>query len=198
METQTSIPTANAARQTPLQALAGAASRLDAAAWLAMLCIGMGWFFIDTLIVTVGPLHHSVRFYEFAAIVESPARLFVMDGSHPLQALIFGLVCWVVLLSPLVPYIWEIRLAWLANVAPLGLIAICGTLLYVKTSGDAFAVPENSDAFSSNLIHLANDLINRGGAIAARHVSVAAGGYLATIGSAFLAIRGVIRYRAPA
>lgn len=38
--------------------------KLDTASLTALFCIFLGWFFIDTLTVTLGLLRHGVRFYE--------------------------------------------------------------------------------------------------------------------------------------
>jgi hypothetical protein len=100
---------------------------------------------------------------------------------------IFGLVCGAVLLTPLAPFLWKERSAWLAYLAPL--------VLYARTSGEIFATSNHPGSVSNDVLRFANDLIHRGGDLAARRVSVAAGGYLAFIGSCLLAWRGIRGYR---
>ena len=170
--------------------------RLDAASALAMICIFMGWFVLDTLRVTVGPLIHRVRFYDMAAIISNPVQVFAgIDGAHAYYAVPFGLLCLAAILGPLLPRIWRNRTAWLASLTPLSLIMFCALLLVVRASGDFLSTTNDQGVVASGVLRLANGLLRRGGDIATRRLSIAAGAYLALIGSAFLAVRGVQRYR---
>ncbi len=175
-----------------------AASRLDALTWLALTCILMGWFFLDTLAVAVGPVKHTVRFYELAALIDSPIQLLVgIDRSHVLEVIALALMCIGALCTPLAPYLSNARSAWLACVAPLALMVVCGMWLYARTSGDLFATPATAGTLASDVFRLANDLLHRGSEPVARRVTIGAGSYLALAGSLFLAYRGIRRYREP-
>jgi hypothetical protein len=186
----------------PLRDVAGsvarAARQLDAAVWLALICVAAGWFFLDTLVVTAGPVRHGVPFYDLATVIRDPAQLFVGGRAPRLAGLVLGLVCLGALLSPLAPYLRNVRAAWLAYLTPLALLLACGALLYVRTSGDFLATPQDADSLTSGLLQLANGLIHKGSAAVSRRVSVGAGAYLALVGSLFLAARGIQRLRAPA
>jgi hypothetical protein len=174
-----------------------AAGRLDALTWLALICIVIGWFLLDTLVVTAGPARHAVRFYEIAALIHNPMQLFVgIQGSHVLEVIVFALVCVAALATPLAPYLRNARAAWLAYLVPLLLMLVCGAWLYARTSGDFVDTPADAGALASDVLRFANDLLHRGSAPIVRHVSVGAGSYLALIGCLFLAFNGMRHYRA--
>ena len=178
-------------------ALVRTLSQLDAASWLAMLCIFMGWFVTDTLVVTLGPLQHSFRFYDMAAIAANPIQLVSgIDRAHAYVGIVFGLLCLAAVFAPLAPIIWSRRAAWLANTIPLALIAGCAVLIAARSPGDYFNTPPHASLLGTDLIRFANDVVNQGATLVTKRISLGAGAYLAVIGSAFLAMRGVRRYRA--
>jgi Fe2+ transport system protein B len=155
-----------------------ALATLEVSSRLAVAGILIGWFFIDYLVVSLGSLHHGVRFFDMSAMIADPVRLFLgVDSS--MQPLLFSFLCLACLAAPLtVPQLIKNRFAWLAYLAPLALIVLCAALLYSRTSAEFFA----------------DDSARHGGGLAAQHVSLGAGGYLALIGSLFLGIRGVRRF----
>jgi hypothetical protein len=104
-------------------------------------------------------------------------------------------VCFVCLLAPLLPHLRRGRANWLAYLAPLILIVICGSLLYSRTSSEFFAAQSNAGHAGGNLIRFANDLMRRGSGLVTRHISVGIGGYLALVASIVLALRGVRHFR---
>jgi len=110
---------------------------------VVLAAVGMtfaGWFLLDTLRVVWGPMDHRIAFYEVAAVIGSPVRLFTgLEGNHPPVTVLFMLLCGATLFAPLSPYLSRHRFAWLAGTAPLALMVGCAVLLYVRTSGDVFA-----------------------------------------------------------
>jgi len=174
-----------------------AARRVDAVTWLALSCVLAGWFLLDSLVVTAGPLQQSIRFYGLAALISNPLQLFSgIDAAHRSEVIVFALVCSVVLCAPLVPHAVALREAWLAYLAPLALMVACGVFLYVQTSGDFLAQPADNRGVAADVVHLANKILRRGSEPIARRVGVGAGAYLALAGSLLLAWRGISRYRA--
>jgi hypothetical protein len=171
-----------------------AIAELDTSTKLAMVCIVFGWFFMNTLVVSLGSLQHGVRFFDVGAVIADPTRLFFgVDTSF--QRIFFGLICIVGVLAPLAPHMVRKRSAWLAYLAPLALLVVCGVILYSRTSGDFFTAPSDANAINGGLMRFANDLVRKGSGLVSRHVSVGAGGYLALIGSVVLALQGVRRFR---
>jgi len=196
MQTNTSRP--SGAPGTPAAWLiwVQAARRVDGRTWLAMACIIAGWFFLDTLSVTAGPIRQSVRFYDLAALISNPLQLFSgIDAAHRWQVIGFALLCILVLLAPLVPQAMSRREAWLANLAPLAFMVACGTFLYIQTSGDFITQPADDSGVASDVVRFANKVLRRGSEPIARHVAVGAGIYVALAGSVFLAWRGISRFR---
>jgi hypothetical protein len=160
----------------------------------AMLCLLIGWFFLDTLVVSLGSLRHGVRFFDISSAIADPTRIFFgVEGS--MQRILFGLVCVACLLSPLLPQWRPSRGAWLASLAPLALMVICGALLYSKTSAEFFSTPADANSLGSSVARLANDLVHRGSGLVAKHVSIGAGGYLGFAGSLLAAVQGLRQFR---
>jgi hypothetical protein len=183
---------------TPTQPMLGRVWRavwaLDASSKIAIACLIVGWFFISTLVVSFGSLQHGVRFFDMSAVIADPTRLFFgIDGS--VQRVLFGLICIGCLAAPLLPQIVNRRAAWCGYLAPLVLMVLCGAVLFSKTSGEFFSTPSNAGTVTGSFIRFANDLVNRGGGLVAKHISVGAGGYLALAASVFLAVHGLRRFR---
>ena len=101
--------------------------KLDAAAIVALVSIFFGWFLIDTLVVTFGSLRHGVRFYDFAAVIADPSRMF-FGMQATARTHVFGALCLVCLLLPVARCICvkSARWLWFAHCAPLLLMLICG------------------------------------------------------------------------
>ena len=183
-----------AAGPSPFASLTRAASELDPVSRFALLCIFFGWFLLDTLLVSLGSLQHGVRFFDISSVIADPTRLFFgIQGFG--RRIVFGVVCVLCLLAPLLPHLRRGRANWLGYLAPLVLMTICGVLLYSRTSSELFATPSDAGRAGSSLIHFANDLLHRGSGLVARHVSVGIGGYTAFIASMVLALRGFRRFQ---
>jgi hypothetical protein len=192
MDTPSNLQSAD--RPTLLSNLTRAAAQLETASKFAILCIFFGWFLVDTFVVTLGSLQHGVRFFELSAVIADPSRLFLgIQGSF--HRILFGLVCILCLLAPLLPHLRRARANWLAYLAPLILMVLCGALLYSRTSGELIAASGDAGRAGGNWIRLANDLVRHGSGLVTRHISVAVGGYLALIASMVLALRGARRFR---
>jgi hypothetical protein len=175
-----------------------AVGRLDPLTWLALVCIVAGWFFFDTLVASAGPWRRAVHFYELAAIIANPVRLFFGIDRSQLPAVIgFTVLCLAVLCLPLAPFLSRVREAWLAYLVPLALMLVCGAWLYARTSGDFFNTAADTGTLTSDVVRFANDLFHRASQPVARRVSIGAGSYVAFIGCVFLAWYGVRRYRQP-
>lgn len=173
--------------------LSRAASRIDGLSLLALLALFVGWFFMNTLVASLGSLQQGLRFFDISAAIADPTRIFFgVEGS--LRRVLFGALCIACLLAPLVPHWRSHRLAWAAYLAPLILMTFCGVVLYAKSSGDFFPPPTNAGSLSTSVLSFANDLVNRGTGLISKHVSVGAGGYLAFLGALVLAVQGTRRF----
>jgi hypothetical protein len=172
--------------------LASALVKVDGATWAAVGLTFAGWFLLDTLRVVWGPMDHRIAFYDVAAVIGSPVRLFTgLEGSHPPATVLFMLLCGATLFAPVSPCLLRHRFAWLAGTAPLALMVGCAVLLYVRTSGDVFAARGIGDTIGNDLRHLASHLIGNASARASSHVTLASGGYLALLSSLYLAARAI-------
>jgi hypothetical protein len=171
-----------------------AAGELDLASKLAIVCILFSWFLIETLVVTWGSLQHNVRFFELSSVIADPTRMFFRIRIS-LQEILFGLLCVLCLLAPLLPHYWSARPAFFGYFAPLALMAVCAILLYAKTSAAFLAPPKDANLLNGNFIRFANNLVQHGADMLARHISVGVGGYTALLACMVLAMQGARRYR---
>jgi len=174
-----------------------APAQVDAVAVAATVFVLIGWFAMSSFVTEFGGLRQSFHFYQVWALVQNPAHLLTgLVDADRLRVVIFALVCIAAPMSVLVPYRFPQKAAWLAYVAPLVLMAVCGTLLYTKASADYVPDDGRYGALGSQLIHWANSAANSMGRAVARHISVGLGAYVSFIASAFLAVRGVLKFRA--
>jgi hypothetical protein len=187
------MPRSAETRKGMLARIVIAAGELDAPSRFAIISVFFAWFFIDTLEVSVGSIKHGVRFYDAAAVIADPTRMFFsIDATF--GVVLFALGCVLCLLGPLAPHLWRNRLAWLASLLPLLLILVCGLMLYSKTSGEILATPADAGALRGSVLNLANKILQRGSDLVSRHVAVGAGGYVALLGSLVLAYQGLRRF----
>jgi hypothetical protein len=170
-----------------------AAASMDLRAKFAVVCVFFAWFFLDTLVVSVGSIKHGVRFFDAGAVIADPTRMFFSIDTT-FGVILFAALCLVCLLAPLAPHLWRNRAAWIGYIAPLALIVVCGLLLYSKTSGDILATPADASGLKSSVMSFANKILQRGSDVVSRHVAVGAGGYVAFLGSLVLAYIGVHRF----
>ncbi len=161
---------------------------------LAVVCVLFGWFFTNTLIVSLGSIEHGVRFFDMGAVIADPLRLF-FGVETTFQQIFFGLICLGCILAPLAPQLVKDRWAWLCYGAPFLLIVFCGVVLYWRTSGELFATPSDATSVAGSLLHLANDLAHRGSDLVSRHIAIGGGAYLALIGSLVLVVQGLRGFR---
>jgi hypothetical protein len=169
--------------------------QLETAAKFALLCIFLGWFMTDALVVTLGSLHHGVRFFDVSAVIADPTRLF-FGIRAPYQRIFFSLLCILCLGAPALPYLRRERVAWLGYLAPLILMLICAALLYSRASNEFFGTSNEASAVGGDLMRFANKFAHQGSSSVARHISIGVGGYLAFVASVVLALRGLRHYRA--
>src|SRR5579871_7039467 len=65
---------------------------VDVTIWVAMGAVVVGWFGMNTLVVTFGPVQHNAHFYDLAVVMLNPRRLvFGWDPSPTLGTLAFSL-----------------------------------------------------------------------------------------------------------
>jgi hypothetical protein len=170
--------------------------RVDARTWIAMACIAAGWFGLNTLEATFGPLQHVAHFYDLPAIMTDPRWLIRgVSASHNFGTVVFGSLCVLVILAPVVPRLGYPRTAWL-GLLPLALMLLCGIVLYVKSSATHIEAGDGAGKVGEYLARWANGAVSWTGDVVSRHIAIGAGGYLAFIASGWLAAQGALELRA--
>jgi len=187
------MPSSSQQQKGRVARIISAAAALDGISKFAIVCVFFAWFFLDTLVVSVGSLKHGVRFFDAGAVIADPTRMFFsIDTSF--GVLLFALLCCLCLIAPLAPHLWRNRVAWVGYLVPLALIVVCGLLLYSKTSGEILATPSDAGGLRSSVMSLANKILQRGSDLVSRHIAVGAGGYVALFGSLVLGYQGFRRF----
>jgi hypothetical protein len=173
--------------------------QVDRQTWIAVICLVVGWFFMATVVTTVGPVKQKYHFFDMLTVMLNPSwLLYGMGSSHPLEAIAFGLLNLGVLILPIVPFIVKKRSAWLLCVAPLVLMVLCGFELYARTSGPYFEATQRAGSFAQALVHFGNKVALGVGNVAARHITVGLGAYISLLAGIFLAVKGLRAFRAGA
>jgi hypothetical protein len=170
--------------------------QVDRQTWIALLCLVVGWFFLATVVTTLGPIKEKYHFFDMMTVMLNPSwLLYGMGSSHPVEAVVFGLLDVAVLVLPIVPFVTRKRSAWLLSVAPLILMLLCGVELYEKTAGPYFEATERAGSFAQALVHFGNSVAVGAGNAVARHISIGLGAYLALGSSLYLAVKGLRAFR---
>ncbi len=156
-----------------------------------MACIVVGWFGLDTLIATFGPVRHSAHFYDLPAILLDPRRLlFGPDVGFSAGSFAFGLLSLAMIVLSVLPRLGVPRARWLLILAPLLWMTLCGIVLYVKASSAHISAPEQMGRMGGYLASWANGAMRWTGDVAARHITIGPGAYLAFAASCWLALKG--------
>jgi hypothetical protein len=172
--------------------------KIDGTTWAALICVAIGWFWMNTLVATFGPIQHVAHFYDLAAILKDPIRLLTGVGdARSLGTAVFSIVCLMVLAAPLLPRLGYPHMPRLLGAAPLLLMLLCSTVLYVKSSS-AHIEADSMGRIGGYLARWANGASAWTGDVVARHISVGPGGYLSFIASGVLAAKGLIEPRGTA
>ena len=169
-------------------------SRIDAGSKIAIVCIFLSWFFLDTLVATLGSLQHGVRFFDMSAVIADPSRMFFGFGGWAHRAG-FGLLCVACLGAPVLPHLRHGKALWLTYMAPLVLMGICAALLFWRSAGQFVAAPTDTSQIAGSVAQFANDLVHHNSTLMMRHVSIGVGGYLGLVASLVLALRGARHFR---
>jgi len=183
--------------EVPLEAETQVDEPRELPEWLnlaALVLIFVGWFLLNTLTTTIGSIGLEFQFFDMAAIIDQPGRLFTGIGSSTsLLTIPFGVVCLAALAATLAPYVSGSRIARLARLAPVLLMLICGGILYHETSQDTFTAAQNAGDVTNALINLANVMARHSVGVAARHIGIGAGAWVAAVGALYLAYTGLRR-----
>jgi hypothetical protein len=173
--------------------------QVDRQTWIAVLALIVGWFFSATLVTSLGSIKQKYHFFDMLTVMLNPPWLiYGMGSSHVGDSILFGVLCTLVLVGPIVPFAVKKRSAWLLCVAPLILMLAVGFELYAKTSGPYFEATQRAGSFAHALVRWGNAIAQGTGNLVARHISVGFGAYLSLAASLYLAAKGLRTFRAGA
>ncbi len=172
---------------------------IDATGLVTLLVLIWGWFGMTTLVTQFGELQLRFHFYQLWSVLDDPSRLLTGTGdSDTAASVLFGAVCLLAVLAVFLPYRVPRRSAWLASLAPLALMLVCGVLLHQRTAGGVFVDTAPQGSLGSAAIAFANQLTGRLTQAVATHIRLGPGAYVAFAASVVLAWRGLVQYRTQA
>jgi hypothetical protein len=127
------------------------------------------------------------HFFDLAALIARPSRL--LTGIHRGDALTipFGVLCLAALAATLAPRFTRHPIARFGPCAPLGLMLLCGVVLYSVTSGDTFTAAPGASSITNALTRFGNTLVGHASTVAASHIATGLGVWLAFPAAAYLA-----------
>jgi hypothetical protein len=160
--------------------------------WVSVAAVFVGWFPCDALTTTAGALRLHFHFFDLASLIARPARL--LTGIHRGNALTipFGMLCMAALAATFAPRFVRHPIARFGPCAPLGLMLLCGVVLYGVTSGDTFTAAPGAGSVTKSLARLGNTLAGHASAVAARHITIGLGVWLSLPAALYLA-HGALR-----
>jgi hypothetical protein len=155
--------------------------------WASLAAVFVGWFPCDTLTTTAGGLRLHFHFFDLASLIAQPARL--LTGIHRGDALTipFGVLCLAALAATLAPRFVGHPIARFGPCAPLGLMLLCGVVLYSVTSGDTFTAAPGASSVTNALTRFGNTLVGHASTVAARHIAIGLGVWLSLPAAVYLA-----------
>jgi hypothetical protein len=177
------------------------ARHLDPIVAAAVACVVAGWFWMNICVTSVGRLQLGFRFYDMWQLIERPALLLTgLGDGYSGKRIGFGALCLLVALAPLSVYFRPAggrpsrfgpsMSTWMASLAPLALMVLCGALLYYRTSPDYFAADPRAGDLGREFIRFANQVAGKVVGGIARHVAPGAGAYVSLVASLVIAARG--------
>jgi hypothetical protein len=172
--------------------------RPDVLALVCLALIALGWFAMNTLVVSFGPFTHITQFYEMGVVLAHPVTLFVGVGdSHELTLTCFTMLAlatlFTVMTTSLVSVPRSVRLlGWL----PLALMLVCFAILYFGGPSPQIDAAAPDSSVHDYLVRMAGHLTQHLQNAMTAHISLGAGGALSLLASAALGIRTTLRYLA--
>lgn len=168
-------------------------TKIDGATGISVAGLLLGWFVLNTLVASFGPIQHVAHFYDLPLILRDPKRLLTgVEDVGTVSKLVFAAVCVAVGLAPLLARLGNVRAPQLLSAAPFLLILVCGIVLYVRSSTAHIEAPETMGRIGGLIARWANGAMTWSGDVVARHITIGPGGYLSFVASAYLAVRGVV------
>jgi hypothetical protein len=155
--------------------------------WVSLAAVFIGWFPCDTLTTSAGALRLHFHFFDLASLIARPARL--LTGIHRGDALTipFGVLCLAAIAATLAPRFVRHPIARFGPCVPLGLMLLCGVLLYSVTSGDTFTATPGASSVANALARFGNTLVGHASTVAARHIGIGLGVWLSLPAAVHLA-----------
>lgn len=167
-------------------------ARVDGATWLALACTALGWFGLNTLVASFGPIRHTAHFFDLPAAIADPLWLLRgLSAAHGFGTAVFVIICLLFLAAAAAAFARSAgaRAPW-GSFAPLTLMLLCSIVFYIKASATHIEPGTGMGPVGGWIAHAANGAIAWTGDVVARHVTVGGGGYLSFAASGWLAWRG--------
>ncbi|SDE39941.1 hypothetical protein [Paraburkholderia lycopersici] len=159
----------------------------------AIALLALGWFAFDTISIRITSVSSiGLTFYDMLRALHSMNDIAGLEGATRGSAGFYGLLAWASLALCVAPFFVDARRLWLGLASPLAFGLAVAAGLYWKISTAMSALAGGNDEVSQLASGYARELA----AEMFKALSFGFGFYLALAASVFLAVRGVMRYRA--
>lgn len=165
--------------------------KLGASSLIAWALIVLAWFFLNLLEIRIFSAQVAgISFYGLLRMINTGVELQSL-GNVSGGAGFYGLLCFVFLLLPALPYFWKNRLAWLGYTAP------CCFMLFILLSTYwqmRSALNTQANAARSLGGDQVAEIVNAMAGEVMKAVSMGFGFYLALAAGAYLAFQGIMKF----
>lgn len=121
----------SAAKEKGLQFASGLAAKFGVATIVAMALLVVGWFFLNTVSVTIVGFKAGMTFWQILSVLNSPMGGMAAISVGSSSTGVYGFLAVLALVGPLVHYFWKHPRAHLAGLLPLLFMAFVCIMIYV-------------------------------------------------------------------
>lgn len=177
---------------------AGLTARFGLPTLVALAALALGWFVLNTIAVQLSAQYGvGMSFWKLLGVLNSPAGLMGGLSGGGAGSGIYGFLCIVALLAPLLPQFWNDRRAHLGGLLPLAFMLLVALMFYFGINDSVKQAQGAAGIFGGEqAARMAESVSSMMLREAMRAISFGAGAWLALLASLYLAGRGLMKFLA--
>lgn len=177
---------------------AGLTARFGMPTLVAMGVLVVAWFFLNTIAVQVSSQYGvGMSLWKLLGVLNSPAGLMSGLNGGGASSGIYGFLCIVALLGPLLPQVWADKRAHLGGLLPLAFMLMIALMFYFGINDGVKQAQGAASMFGGEqAARMAESVSSMMLREAMRAISFGPGFYLSLVASLYLAGRGLMKFLA--
>lgn len=169
-----------------------ASARLGTPVLIAWAAFAISWFFLSTLTISAAPGNSvGITFWNLLGLVNNPNSMSYIASGISADKGIYALLAIVALAGPAISQFWKHPLSHLGNCVPLALMLIVAVVIYMSLRDSAAQAQQMAGTFGGKA---ASDMVSGMVAEMMKAFHIGAGGVIAAVASAYLALVGLKQY----